>query len=129
MSGATGNPQWHEGQIAQNPSNTARRNPKPDKHHVESRDNLVEISEESLFLTCFANRLATPGSRNRRSIREPGRVLRIVGTGNTEHRSLGDVSMRKDVTQRQQLVDDGIDALRHRELAGIETDLGVQGGL
>ena len=47
MSGATGNPQWHEGQIAQNPSNTARRNPKPDKHHVESRDNLVEISEES----------------------------------------------------------------------------------
>src|SRR5271166_6329476 len=49
MSGATGNPQWHEGQIAQNPSNTARRNPKPDKHHVESRDNLVEISEESLY--------------------------------------------------------------------------------
>src|SRR5208337_5474359 len=47
MSGATGNPQWHEGPIAQNPSNTARRNPKPDKHHAESRDNLVEISEES----------------------------------------------------------------------------------
>src|SRR5208337_3869323 len=41
-------PQWHEGPIAQNPSNTARRNPKPDKHHAKSRDNLVEISEESL---------------------------------------------------------------------------------
>src|SRR5271157_3043582 len=47
MSGATGNPRWHEGPIAHNPSNTARRNPKPDKHHVESRENLVEISEES----------------------------------------------------------------------------------
>src|SRR5271157_3634320 len=44
-------------------------------------------------------------------------------------RSLGDVSMRQDVTHRQQLVDDRIDALRHGELAGIETDLGVQGGL
>src|SRR3974377_802341 len=54
MSGATGNPQWHEGQIAQNPSNTARRNPKPDKHHVESRDNLVEISEESLLCGAIA---------------------------------------------------------------------------
>src|SRR5271157_2578424 len=53
MSGATGNPQWHEGQIAQNPSNTARRNPKPDKHHVESRDNLVEISEESPVSSCI----------------------------------------------------------------------------
>src|SRR5208337_2510545 len=72
---------------------------------------------------------ATPDSRNRRSIREPGRVPRIVGTEDTQHRSLGNVSMRKDVTQRQQLVDDGIDALRHGELAGIETDLGVQGGL
>src|SRR5271166_3644336 len=58
MSGATGNPQWHEGQIAQNPSNTARRNPKPDKHHVESRDNLVEISEESRI----AQRLPREGS-------------------------------------------------------------------
>src|SRR5208337_5516734 len=47
MSGATGNPQWHEGPIAQNPSNTARRNLKPDKHTVESRDSLVEFSEES----------------------------------------------------------------------------------
>ena len=44
------------------------------------------------------------------------------------HRSLGDVSVWKDVTERQQLVDDGIDALRHGELAGIETDLGVRGG-
>src|SRR5271157_5898686 len=60
---------------------------------------------------------------------EPGRVLRIVGTEDTLHRSLGDVSMRKDVTQRQQLVDDRIDALRHGELAGVETDLRVQGRL
>src|SRR5271157_4451633 len=55
MSGATGNPRWHEGPIAQNPSNTARRNPKPDKHHVESRENLVEISEESRYILSINN--------------------------------------------------------------------------
>ncbi len=43
----TGNPQPHEGPNGQNPSTAARCNPKPEKHHVESRDNLVEISEES----------------------------------------------------------------------------------
>src|SRR5208337_1324533 len=47
-SGATGNSQWYEGPIAQKPSNTARRNLKPDKHNVKSRDSLVEISEESI---------------------------------------------------------------------------------
>ena len=31
------------------PLQHGKRNPKPDKHHVESRDNLVEISEESHF--------------------------------------------------------------------------------
>ena len=29
------------------PVNRGKANPKPEKHHVESRDNLVEISEES----------------------------------------------------------------------------------
>src|SRR5208337_1141214 len=48
-SGATGNSQWYEGPIAQKPSNTARRNLKPDKHNVKSRDSLVEISEESPY--------------------------------------------------------------------------------
>ena len=38
------------------------------------------------------------------------------------------LSVRQDVTLLEQLVDDRVDALRDRELAGIEGDLGVQGG-